>query len=348
MKNKTEKDFKTSIANSKLDIYSAIEVGDQNLWIPTKKLEIMLSQELIGVDLSKLALRSRSKVVKQKICTALGYPTPTSFKKTKPRFPGQQLDVYTQKRRNLQVWNEELSPARRYALIIVSDQDIIIRVKVVNGQELSLLDTTNKITTKYQAAISVREEICELVSPLDTDELTPYLNSSYNIPKTVSPTQDPQPYELLPIRTIFERLSSLIGTKFKDPGITKERNRGENLHKLVCKKLGYYIYEDKGQFPDLRHQLLEVKLQTSPTIDLGLVLPSSQDNIDVQQLLDYHPKHKDTRYAIFHAYTDGDNVTINNIFLVTGADFFTRFRQFKGKTSNGKLQMILPRDLFEA
>ena len=42
--------------------------------------------------------------------------------------------------------------------------------------------------------------------------------------------------------------------------------------------LGYSRYEDKGQFPDIRHQLLEVKLQTSPTIDLGLVLPSSTEN----------------------------------------------------------------------
>ena len=105
-------------------------------------------------------------------------------------------------------------------------------------------------------------------------------------------------------------------------------------------------YEDKGQFPDIRHQLLEVKLQTSPTIDLGLVLPSSSENVDVQQLGGYHPKHRDTRYVIFYANTDGRVVTLTHVYVSTGADFFTRFRQFEGKVSNEKIQIPLPSNFF--
>ena len=153
MTNKKPIDFKLAIEASGFDIYSPIEVGDANLWIPTLQLEALLRHGLIGYNLAGLALRTRSKVVKQAVCSALGYPVPNAFKKTQPRFFGQQLDVYTQKSRNLQIWNEELSPTRRYALIQISQQDIITAVRVVNGRELANLDTTGTITTKYQAGL---------------------------------------------------------------------------------------------------------------------------------------------------------------------------------------------------
>ena len=69
-----------------------------------------------------------------------------------------------------------------------------------------------------------------------------------------------------------------------DTGFDQERNRGAELHKLVCQRLGYLDYRDDGQFPDVRHQLLEVKLQSSPTIDLGLVCPDSEEALHVQKI----------------------------------------------------------------
>ena len=346
MTNKKPVDFKLSIEASGFDIYSPIEVGDASLWIPTIQLEALLRDGLIGHNLAGLALRTRSKVVKQAVCTALGYPAPNSFKKTQPRFFGQQLDVYTQKSRNLQIWNEELSPTRRYALIQISQQDIITEVRVVNGQELANLDTTGTITTKYQAGLVTGDESHELISNFDTPEFFPFLNSNAVLSGAINPISEPQPNSLLPIQEIFNRLSPLVGCQFADPGIDQERNRGEGLHRLVCEYLGYSSYEDKVQFPDIRHQLLEVKLQTSPTIDLGLVLPSSAENVDVQQLGGYHPKHRDTRYVVFYANTDGRVVTLTHVYVCTGADFFTRFRQFEGKVSNGKIQIPLPSKFF--
>ena len=346
MINKTPLDFKIAIQSSGFDIYSPIEVGDAKYWLPITYLEELLNEGLVGINLTGLALRTRSKFVKESVSRALGYPVPKSFKKTQPRFYGQQLDVYTQKSSNLQIWNEELSPTRRYALIQISQEDIVLNVKVITGQELAKLDTTGTITTKYQAGLTVTEKTHELISKNDTLGLAPYLNANIVFPRAVSPINDPQVGALLPINEIFHRLSGLVGKQFNDPGIDQERNRGEGLHRLVCEYLGYNSYEDNGQFPDIRHQLLEVKLQTSPTIDLGLVLPSSTENIDVQQLGSYHPKHLDTRYVIFYASTDGFLVTLTHIYVVTGADFFTRFRQFEGKVSNGKIQIPLPRDFF--
>ncbi|MFZ1344720.1 hypothetical protein [Thiothrix eikelboomii] len=346
MTQKTPLDYKSALQSSGFDIYSPIEVGDANFWIPTPHLETLLNQALIGLDLGGLALRTRSKVVKTAVCEALGYPAPKAFRKTQPRFFGQQLDTYIQKSNNLQIWNEELSPTRRYAIIQISDQDIVLKTKVVNGQELALLDTTGTITTKYQAGLITGADSLELVSAQDTPLMLPYVQFGTVFGTSVSPIDEPECGVLLPIQEIFERLSKLVGLSFVDPGIDQERNRGAALHRLICECLGYSRYEDKGQFPDIRHQLLEVKLQTSPTIDLGLVLPSSEEHLDIRQLGDYHPRHCDARYAMFYAKTDGKQVTLTHLFLTTGADFFTRFRRFEGKVSNGKIQIPLPQNFF--
>lgn len=343
---KTPLDYKNAIQSSGVDIYSPIDVGDAHFWIPTPHLETLLNDALHGINLSGLALRTRSKVVKTAICKALGYPIPTSFKKTQPRFLEQQLDAYTQKSNNLQIWNEELSPTRRYAIIQLSDQDIVLKTKVVNGQELALLDTTGTITTKYQARLVIGADSHELISAQDTLPMLPCVQPGVAFATSVSPIDEPENGVLMPIREVFDRLSRLVGLSFADPGMDQERNRGAALHRLVCEYLGYARYEDNGQFPDIRHQLLEVKLQTSPTIDLGLVLPSSEAHLDIRQLGNYHPRHCDARYAVFYAKTDGQQVTLTHLFVVTGVDFFTRFRRFEGKVANGKIQIPLPKNFF--
>lgn len=346
MSEKNHLDYKKAIASSGKDIYFPFEVGNADYWIPTFQLEKLLNEGLKGLSLAGLALRTRSKVVKVAVCEALGYPVPKSFTKTQPRFFGQQLDTYTQKSLNLQIWNEELSPSRRYAIIQITDDDVVGKIKVINGQELAILDTTGTITSKYQAGLDVGSDNHELVSRLDTLPMQLHVQSAGRFDAAISPIQEPQSGMLLPIADIFDRLSPLVGVSFADPGRDQERNRGAALHRLVCERLGYSRYEDNGQFPDIRHQLLEVKLQTSRTIDLGLVLPSSTGHMDIQQVGNFHPRHCDTRYAMFYATTDGKEVTLTHLFVTTGADFFNRFRRFEGKVINGKIQIPLPRDFF--
>ena len=98
--------------------------------------------------------------------------------------------------------------------------------------------------------------------------------------------------------------------------------------------------------PDVRHQLLEVKLQTSPTIDLGLVTPESTEPLDVPMLDGVQVRHCDVRYAIFYAKIEGGNVTLTHLLVSSGADFFKRFPQFQGKVLNAKLQIPLPAKFF--
>gem|GEM_PF-460072 len=299
MGGKKPQDYKTAIRAWGGGIYESIPIGHPDLWIPTPYLEVLLNGGLCGLNLTGYPLRTRSKIVKSAACEALGYPVPKTFKKTQPRFLGQQFDTYTQKSNNLQIWNEELSPTRRYAVIRLSDDDIVLRVKVVNGQTLAMHDTTGTITTKYQANISPGRSTHELVSALDTSDMQPYAKSDVRSFPSVRPTDEPDPDTLLPIAEVFRRLSPLVGQSFRDPGTDQERNRGAALHERVCRALGYDQYGDSGQFPDIRHQLLEVKLQTSPTIDLGLVLPNSIAPLDTNRIGKHQPRHCDTRYALF-------------------------------------------------
>jgi hypothetical protein len=255
------------------------------------------------------------------------------------------LDTYIQKSNNLQIWNEKLSGTRRYAIIRVSSDLKIDRVKVVTGETLALLDTTGTLTSKYQARCIAGQSPTELITPNDTTLLTPLVVRASNL-SGVTPTDHPKQGKLLELGSIFRLLSGLIGTQFKDAGFDQERNRGAALHRIVCGALGYSNYRDDGQFPDIRNQLLEVKLQTSPTIDLGLVRPNSTEPLDVPMIGGRQIRHCDIRYGIFLGEVRNGKVTLRNFFLTTGEGFFSRFPQFQGRVLNAKLQIPLPSDFF--
>jgi hypothetical protein len=335
-----------NIRAADLTIYDPIEIGDPALWIPTLDLERLLDEGLRGLSLAGLPLRTRSKVAKEHVCRVLGYPVPASFRRSRPRFPGQIFDTYVQKANNLQVWNEELSPTRRYVFIRPSPDGVVTTVKVVNGNALAQLDTTGTLTQKYQARCILGASMTELIVSEDTALLSPFVASEVDLQHVATPIGYPTAGALLPIAALYARLSRLIGSTFPDTGYDQERNRGAGLHRMVCAALGYAGYQDDGQFPDVRHQLLEVKLQTSPTIDLGLVLPSSTDLLDVPQIAGQQVRHCDVRYAVFYGHTDGELVTLTHLFLTTGEAFFTRFTQFQGRVLNRKLQISLPVDFF--
>ncbi len=335
-----------AIRESGLSMYDPIAIGTPNLWIPTPDLEHLLNDGLVGVQLTGLPLRTRSKVVKQRICQILGYPVPSSFRKTKPRFPGQLFDTYVQKSNNLQIWNEEIVPNRRYVIVRVNENDLIAKVKVVTGEILVTLDTTGTLTQKYQARLVPGERTTELITQEDTKLLRSFVGPDFDPGSVASPVSHPTTGQLLPIREIFERLSGLVGTSFADRGYDQERNRGAELHRLVCQQLGYRVYQDDGQFPDVQHQLLEVKLQTSPSIDLGLVRPNSTETMDVPEIAGQRIRYCDTRYVLFYAKISGKRITLTHLFVTTGERFFDRFPQFQGKIRNKKLQMRLPADFF--
>lgn len=340
-------EYVDNIRQSGLDIYAPIDVGNPELWIPSQEMEFLLNSALKGISLAGLPLRTRSKVVKAAVCKAMGYPVPPSFRKTQPRFPGQCLDTYVQKSSNLQIWNEELAPNRRYAIIKAQD-DTIVKVKVVTGATLARLDTTGTLTRKYQARIVPGDADAELISDADTNNLSQITSQYHNTTSfTVSPTSHPSIGQLMPIQSIYRALTPLVGSTFVDAGIDQERNRGGELHRQVCAALGYQSYQDDGTFPDIRHQLIEVKLQTSRTIDLGLVSPDSEDPLDTPRLGNVQARHCDVRYVVFCAERSNTNVILTRLYVSTGESFFTRFVRFGGLVINAKLQIPLPGSFFD-
>lgn len=321
------------IRESGLSIYDALD-AHPDLFLSLESLEMCLQNGLSGLDLG-YPLRTRSKVLKGKVCEALGYPVPKSFSKTAPRFPGQNFDTYVQKANNLQIWNQEVDPLRRYVLIRVDENDQATRVKVVDGETLARLDRTGTLTQKYQAKSRAPVAQSTLVSSQDTPFLQDILAQKV-APPLLSPA-------FLPIARLFAALEKLEGRSFTDPGQTQERNRGALLHGLVCEALGDEPFDDSGQFPDIASQLLEIKLQSAATIDLGLVLPSSTAPVAHLPFL----RHCDVRYAVFYATIENGMVHLSTVVLTSGEDFFSFFARFEGKVVNKKLQIPLPSNFWD-
>jgi hypothetical protein len=325
------------IRASELSIYDDLAARPQ-LYFRTDDLELVLDAALRGMNLD-YPIRTRSKIVKRAICAALGYPVPPSFKRTKPRFPGQNFDAYTQKADNLQIWNEQVSSSRRYVLIRVDASCRVVRVRVVTGEVLAALDPTGTLTHKYQAKSIHPVAASVLASERDSAAVLAEIVARSR-GETAVPGQPPT--RLLPIAELFARLQALVGRRFPNPGLTQERNRGALLHRMVQEALGDIAYHDSGQFPDVPQQLLELKLQTAPTVDLGLNSPDSPEPLSASPAL----RHCDVRYAVFYASVESAQVVLKNLVMVRGEEFFRAFRRFEGKVKNSKLQIPLPRAFF--
>ena len=280
--------------------------------------------------------------MKSKICEVLGYPIPKSFKKTQPRFPGQNFDVLIQKSTNVQIWNESLDSNRRYILIQISEDDKIINLKIITGDILAKYDTTGKLTSKYQATMK-SYGMSMLLSEKDTETIVDLTGDKINL-KVLNPNYDPKENSIITIENIFKLLQPLVGKTVDYIGAVQERNRGAELHEMICRSLGYSNYSDDGTYPDIRNQLLEIKLQTSPTIDLGLHSP--EDNEVIMTIKNKEIMSQDIRYAIFEGEDIGGMIQLKHLYVVSGCDFTKHFPLFKNGGRNSKIQIPLPKDFF--
>ena len=335
-------DYKIQITESGKTIYDEISSRSDSLYIPSDILTQMLADGLIGINLYGAALRTRSKIVKTAICEILGYPIPKSFKKTQPRFLSQNFDIYIQKRMNVQIWNEDIDPLRRYVFIQVDENDVITNVRIINGDQLAELDKTGTLTTKYQATMRNFGESA-LLSDEDTRKVMDWCNDSVNLSR-IRPNAAPTNGGILPISEVFSCVRRLEGETIPHLDFLQERNRAAGLHRLVCDVLGYRSYEDDGTYPDILNQLIEIKLQTSPTIDLGLHSPD--DNTALFAIDGQEFSSSDVRYVIVHGFVESGSVIIRYVHVVNGRDFSEHFPLFGGNVRNAKLQMLLPSNFF--
>lgn len=330
-----------SLSKETRSIYDKI---DESNLIPSRELEVLIKRKLVGIELGRYPIRTRSKIVKSAICEAIGYPVPKAFRKTQPRFPAQNFDVYTQKSLNVQIWNEEIDLERRYVVVRTDDNSIVTTVRIISGKELAKLDKTGTLTHKYQATMKHFGENCLLASS-DTPNVLEWLSSSEVDLSAILPIQKPTARQLLPIKDIYSRLIPLVGTNIDYIDAHQERNRGSALHAKICAMLGYSDYADDGQYPDIVHQLIEVKLQTSPTIDLGMHSPL--DGEVLMRIGDKVFTSNDVRYVIFDAKVDSGKIRLDNLYVVNGEHFTEAFPLFQGKVQNKKLQIPLPKNFFD-
>jgi hypothetical protein len=93
-------------------------------------------------------------------------------------------------------------------------------------------------------------------------------------------------------------------------------------------------------------QLLELKLQTEPTIDLGLVIPNATDPMKKMPMA----RPCDVRYAVFYGKVVGTavgpHIRLEHVIVCTGEKFFTFFQLSEGLVVNRKLQIKLPVNFF--
>lgn len=338
-------DRRVAVAAAGISIYETLVPDREDLLYSRQELELLLCAQLHGCDVPG-ENRTKAKVAKQLVAEALGYPVPESFKRTSPRFPGQDLDVFAQASNNVQIYNQDLDPARRYAILKLDSAARIESVRVVDGETLALLDGEGTVTSKFQARRKAGSTGSKLVSAVDTsrfcDVVEPVDELSATELASLDPLDPPERGCVLSIAALFDRLQPLIGTQV-DHLPLGERTRAQWFHELVSETLSLRARADSGQFPDIVCQALEVKLQYRQTIDLGLVLPPSEGG---SRFLGPELRHCDARYLVAYTNDGQSGHFISALVLTTGQDFLEEFDLMGGLGRNDKLQIHLPASFF--
>lgn len=196
-------------------------------------------------------------------------------------------------------------------------------------------------TIKYQMIISdiKRNEIIGLSDSCfyKGDTVAMSKHTTCNITNlTTSISDAPKSGNIMSLDCIKEKVvSSLVGVQLS---VSDTKTKGQSLERIVANLLGYSTEETLvGGYPDIPNQLLEIKVQDSPTVDLGKYSPSNPVVINEKMGLTT----EDIRYLI--ALTDKDGL-IEGVILSAGAylgDAFT----FVSDT-NYKCQRSIPMSFF--
>lgn len=221
-----------------------------------------------------------------------------------PSFLREYIDTYIVTKGNLynlQGWNRNPNSAsvqvdlKNGETLLASDVRFVLgKVNADSCIESIIIMTPDYIenrfgkfgkpTIKQQLIISnkKREDIIHEGGMIITDSNLPKEILACNdetISKNVSIKDEPN--KVLPIEIIDERIKDkLVGEKLDISLSTKQR--GQQLERMVAYQLGYKDIQDdlEGGYPDIRNQMLEVKVQDSPTIDLGKYSPQFEEQIN--------------------------------------------------------------------
>lgn len=267
---------------------------------------------------------------------------------------------------NLQVWNRNpsidsvqieytsdisgdplLTSDCRFVLTKVNtDSHLIDSIAVLTGDYIvSRFGKFGKPTVKYQLIISnsKRQEILSQDPPIlfysDDPSVGKTLAKDVNL-QGCSIHDLPESGKVIDLKVIKDIVAkNLIGFRL-DKSATK--NRGQALELAISQQLGYSISDSDllaGGYPDIRHQLLEVKVQDSPTVDFGKYTPQFEEELD--SCLGF--KTTTTRYLI--ALTDPETGIIEGAVLCPGNRLGEHFTHIAEKSY--KCQRSIPMSFFD-
>lgn len=264
---------------------------------------------------------------------------------------------------NLQVWNR--NPAVDTLLITYESGEnlkctdvkfVFVKINMDDNTISSIVVLTpayierkfgkfGKPTIKQQLLISgkIRNNLIKSESKIilyqDSKKLSTSVCNVYSKP-TQGMTDEPKVGDLFSINLLKELVADkLIG--FKLPAAAT-KNRGQALEKKVLELLGYDIKDSDllcGDFPDIRNQLLEVKVQDSPTVDLGKFSPEKEESVTKDAKFTTF----DIRYLI--ALTNPKTEEIEGIILSPGEKLGELFSYVSAESY--KCQRSIPMSFFD-
>lgn len=201
-----------------------------------------------------------------------------------------------------------------------------------------------KPTIKSQLIISERSRAFVISQPdhilFYDDNIEIGNDKNTNNIRKFSIHDEPSEESLLPLKQIKDIIIDKVIGNVIQPGTTK--NRGQVLEEIIANALGYSISEKEllaGGYPDIRNQALEVKLQDSPTVDLGKYTPEYEEVV---------PKCKNfttrnMRYLI--VLTNPDTYIIEGAVLSSGSKLGKHFTYIAEKSY--KCQRSIPMSFFD-
>ena len=193
-----------------------------------------------------------------------------------------------------------------------------------------------KPTIKHQIIISEkkREEIKDIVLlGTDTKRMSGICRKTYKQP-TEKMTDFPEESKPFCIELLSKLVAKkLLGTKLQS---ADTKNRGQILERKVMTLVGYRS-NLVGGYPDVPNQLLEVKVQDSPTIDLGKYSP------EFEEVIYSNITTKDIRYLV--ALTNPKTNVIESVVLVSGKELGDIFSVVSD--TSFKCQRSIPMSFFE-
>lgn len=277
-----------------------------------------------------------------------------------PKLRAEYIDTYivtSGDAYNLQVWNRnpnsesvqieyingEVLSANdvRFVLGKVNVETNILESIIVMSPDYieSTFGKFGKPTIKQQLIISgaKRTEIIDKqwLFVNDYEESLFLLDANMNLASSLKSL----PSSVLPLSVIKERLGNdFIGTRLDTSLSTKEK--GQLLERIVARRLGYNVSESEmleGGYPDIPNQMLEVKVQESPTIDLGKYSPQFEETIHGSFTT------KNMRYLI--ALVNSSTGVIEGVILCPGEELGKHFSYVAEE--NYKCQRGIPMSIFE-